>query len=333
MRRRPWEWNRTPLALPPTSCVRDGGRPCVIHLVRAANGIGSLREFAAAMRAHPPGVEHELVLAMKGFDSWAQAAPYVAQAADLEPTIEFFPDLGFDFGVLFGVAARLRRSRYCFINSHTRPVVADWLAKLDAALALPGAGMVGATGSWLSSHSWLAYSIGLPSLYRSVLPPIHEARRVLLEIDLEQLHVERRSPRDSLRTRLALLSQVPEELLAFAPFPTPHLRNTMLMVGHETLRSLRLFPVRTKFDTYVLESGTLNIVGQLARMGLDALVVDSAGAAYRPAEWYRSGTYWQGAQERLLAVDNRTLAYERGGAARRRVLSALSWGLHADPAP
>jgi hypothetical protein len=301
--RRPWEWNRTPLALPPTSCGQDDGPPCVIHLVRAANGIDSLREFAAAMRAHPPGVEHELVLALKGFGSWAQAAPYIAQVADLEPTIEFFPDMGLDLGVLFGVAARLRRGRYCFVNSHTRPVVAGWLAKLDAALALPGVGMVGATGSWLSSHSWLAFSLGLPSFYRSVLPPIHEARRLLLEIDLEQLHLERRSRRDSLRARLALLSQVPEELLAFAPFPTPHLRNTMLMVG------------------------------QLARIGQRALVVDSAGVAYEPAEWYRSGTYWQGGQERLLAIDNRTLAYERGGAVRRRVLSALSWGLHADPGP
>jgi hypothetical protein len=329
----PWEWHRTPLALPPAARAGNGGPPCVIHLVRAANGIDSLREFAAAMRAHPPGVEHELVLALKGFGSWAQAAPYIAEAADLDPRIEFFPDFGLDLGVLFGAAARLRRSRYCFINSHTRPAVAGWLAKLDAALAQPDVGMVGATGSWLSSHSWLTYSIGLPSFYRSVLPPIREARRLLLEIDLEQLHVERRSRRDSLRTRLALLSQLPEELFSFAPFPVPHLRNTMLMVGHDTLTSLRLFPVRTKFDTYVLESGSLNMVGQLARMGLKALVVDSAGAAYEPAEWYRSATYWQGGQQRLLAIDNRTLSYDRGDTARRRVLSALSWGLHADPAP
>lgn len=331
--RHPWDWNRTSLALPPTPCGQDGGPPCVIHLVRAANGIGSLRGFAAAMRAHPPGVEHELVLALKGFGSWAQAAPYIAETADLDPRIEFFPDIGLDLGVLFGAAARLRRSRYCFINSHTRPVVAGWLAKLDAALALPDVGMVGATGSWLSSHSWLAYSIGLPSFYRSVLPPIREARRLLLEIDLEQLRLERRSRRDSLRRRLALLSQLPEELLAFAPFPTPHLRNTMLMVGHDTLTSLRLFPVRSKFDTYVLESGSLNMVGQLARIGLRALVVDSAGAAYEPAEWYRSATYWQGRQERLLAIDNRTISYERGGSERRRLLASLAWGLHADRAP
>ncbi len=331
--RLPWDWSRRPLALPAASCERAGSPPCVIHLVRAANGIGSLREFAAAMRAHPPGVEHELVLAMKGFGSMAEAAPYIAEVADLDPRIEFFPDVGLDLGLLFAAVARLRRGRYCFVNSHTRPAVAGWLGKLDAALALPGVGMAGATGSWLSSHSWLTYSMGLPSFYRGVLPPIGETRRLLLEIDLEQLRIERRSKLDALRTRLQLLSQLPEELLAFAPFPTPHLRNTMLMVGHETLRSLRLFAVRSKFDTYVLESGSLNMVGQLARMGRHALVVDSAGAVYEPSEWYRSGTYWQGGQERLLAIDNRTLSYERGDAARRRVLSALAWGLHADPAP
>jgi hypothetical protein len=330
--RSPWDWGRSPMTLPEALYEYDG-RPCVIHLVRAANGIDSLREFAAALRAHPPGIEHELVLAMKGFASVAEAAPYIEEVADLAPTIEFFPDIGLDLGLLFAAMSRLRRGRYCFVNSHTRPVVAGWLAKLDAALALPDVGMVGATGCWQSPHSWLTYSMGLPSFYRSVLPPIRETRKLLLEIDLEQLGVERRSTLDALRTRLQLISQMPEELLAFEPFPVPHLRNTMLMFGHETLRRLRLFAVRSKFDTYALESGSANMVGQLARMGLRALVVDSAGAVYEPGEWYRSATYCQGRQERLLSIDNRTLSYERGGPERRRVLSALAWGLHAEPAP
>ena len=320
-----------PLALPEASSDDSSGPPCVVHIVRAVNGIESLREFAAALRAHPPGVEHELVLAMKGFASMAQAAPWIEEAADLYPEIEFFPDVGIDLGLFFAAAARLRRSRYCFVNSHTRPVVAGWLAKLDAALALPEVGMVGATGSWSSSHSWLMYSMGLPSFYRSVLPPIREARRLLLEIDLEQLRIEKRSQLDSLRTRLRLLSQLPEELLAFEPFPTPHFRNTTLMVSHEVLRAMRLFVVRNKLDTYVLESGSLNIARQVMGMGLRALVVDYSGAVYEPGEWYRSGTYWQGEQERLLSIDNRTLCYERGGIERRRLLASLAWGLHADP--
>jgi hypothetical protein len=321
------------MVLPESNEHRVDGPPCVVHLVRAVNGVDSLRDFVAAMRAHPAGIEHELVLAMKGFASASQAAPYVAVAAELEPEIAFFPDGGLDLGLYFAAAARLRRGRYCFVNSHTRPVVDGWLAKLDAAFAPPDVGMVGATGSWSSFHSWVMYSLGLPSFYRQVLPPIRRARELLAEIDFEQLGVQQRSTLDSMRTRLGLLAQLPEELLTFPPFPTPHLRNTTFMVSHEVLRCMRLFVVCNKMDTYVLESGSLNITRQVQAMGLHTLVVDSTGAVYEPAEWHRSGTLWQGRQERLLTVDNRTRAYERGDIMRRSMLAGLAWGLHADPGP
>jgi hypothetical protein len=331
---RPWDWDRRPLTLPATE-KREGvaGRPCLVHLVRAVNGLDALRGFVAAVRRHPAGIEHELVLAMKGFASVTEAEPYLAEVADLNPKPLFFADQGLDLGVYFAAAARLRRERYCFVNSHTRPAVDDWLAKLNGALDLPSAGMVGATGSWASFHSWVTYSMGLPSAYRDVLPPIAVARKQLLEIDFEQLGIEERSRIDSLRTRLRLLSQLPEELLAFEPFPTPHLRNTAFMVSHDVLARMRLFVVRNKMDTYVLESGSLNVTRQVERMGLRTLVVDSAGAVYEPGDWYRSGTLWQGDQERLLAVDNRTRSYECGGPMRRRVLSGLAWGERMDPTP
>ncbi|MCW3018793.1 MAG: hypothetical protein JWN10_1101 [Solirubrobacterales bacterium] len=332
-RRPPWDWGRTPMVLPESRERDSDDPPCIVHLVRAVNGLDSLRDFVTAMRAHPPGIEHELVLAMKGFGSASEAAPYIAIAAELGPAVEFFPDRGLDLGLYFAAAARLRRTRYCFVNSHTRPVVDGWLAKLDAAFALPDVGMVGATGSWASFHSWVMYSLGLPSFYRTVLPLIREARALLLEVDFEQLGVEQRSKLDTLRTRLGLLSQLPEELLAFPPFPAPHLRNTTFMVSHSVLRSMRLFIVRNKMDTYVLESGSLSITRQVQEMGLRTLVVDRAGDVYEPSEWYRSGTLWQGEQRRLLTVDNRTRAYERGTIERRRVLSHLAWGLHADPYP
>lgn len=329
--RAPWDWGRSPLVLPAGDASDRDGPPCVVHLVRALNGLGSLREFAAAMRAHPPGIEHELVLAMKGFASASEAAPYIAEVADLAPRIELFPDSGLDLGLFFAVATRLRRGRYCFLNSHTRPAVDGWLAKLDAALEHPGAGMVGATGSWSSVHSWMAYSIGLPSFYRRVLPPIGRARELLFEVDLEQLGLPRRSRFELQRLRLRLLSQMPEELIAFSPFPVPHLRGTAFMVSHSVLRDMRLFNVRNKLDTYVLESGALNMTRQVQEMGLRVLVVDREGLVYEPRDWYRSATFWQGDQARLLALDNRTRSYQRGDDARRRVLSGLAWGLRADP--
>ena len=93
-----------------------------------------------ALRAHPPGVACELVLAMKGFTSPAAGRPYLDEVADLAPETLFFADRGFDLGVYFAAAARLRRDRYCFVNSFSRPLVDGWLAKLDAALVRPGVG-------------------------------------------------------------------------------------------------------------------------------------------------------------------------------------------------
>jgi hypothetical protein len=332
--RPPWSWKRRPLILPgPPARMNPEEPPCLVHLVRKVNGVSSLREFAEAYRRHPPGIEHELVLAMKGFASSEDAKPYLREVADLEPGTLFFADRGLDLGVYFAAAARLRRDRYCFVNSHTRPRVDGWLAKLNAALDRPGVGMAGATGSWASLHSWVTYSMGLPSAYRSVLPPPRVARGKLLEIDFEQQRIERRSGIDSLRTRLRLLSQLPEELVDFEPFPTPHLRNTAFVVPHAVLSEMRLFVVRNKMDTYVLESGSLNVTRQVREMGLRTLVVDCEGSVYEPSEWYRSGTLWQGDQERLLSVDNRTRSYARGDIARRCLLASLAWGLHADARP
>src|SRR5580704_16067005 len=71
----PWAWQRTPLELPDTPPgVGGADPPCLVHLVRERNGLRWFRAFAEALRAHPPGVAYELVLAMKGFSSRAQAA-------------------------------------------------------------------------------------------------------------------------------------------------------------------------------------------------------------------------------------------------------------------
>ena len=292
-----------------------------------------MREFADALRAHPPGLEHELVLAMKGFSSLADARPHLQAIEDLEPRIEFFPDRRFDLGVYFAAAARLRRDRYCFVNSNGRPLVDGWLAKLDAALHMPGVGQVGVTGSWASQHSWLKYSMGLPSAYRGLMPPPPVARRLLLDIELERYGKERQSLFEAGRARLRTLARVPEELLGFKPFPTPHLRPNTFMISHAALSELSLFVIVTKMDTLALESGRDSITSQLERNGLTSLVVDRCGAVYGPGRWDRSRTLWQGQQEGLLVADNQTQYYASGDAVRRELLSIFAWGPSARPQP
>jgi hypothetical protein len=337
----PWTWQRTPLELPDTPPGVGGtDPPCLVHLVRERNGLSWFRAFADALRAHPPGVECELVLAMKGFSSRAQAAPYLEEVADLAPKPIFFPDRGFDLDMDFEVAARLRRDRYCFINSHGRPLVDGWLAKLDAALAQPGVGQVGATGSWASVHSWVMNTAGLPNAYRGLFPARQVLREQTMEIQREAASLgigsdlnSARSTVSTTRLRLRSVPRVPRELFEFEPFPARHLRTNTFLISHAALRELRLFSVRNKMDIYVLESGRQSITAQLERIGLRSLVVDRAGAVYGPEQWYRSHTLWQGEQEGLLVADNQTLCYTVGPFARRNLLSTLAWGVSADPCP
>ena len=329
---RPWAWPHTPLQLPHAQAELAGG-PCVVHLVRKANGLGALRGFADALRSHPPGIEHELVLAMKGFHSAEEAKPYLREVADLEPRTLFFSDRGFDLGVYFATAARLRRERYCFLNSNARPLVDGWLAMLNKALNRPGVGQVGATGAGASGHSWFTYSMGLPSAYRGLLPPLPTARELLLEVELEKQGKRRRSFAEMLHGRLKALLQMPEELFDFGAFPTVHLRPNSFMITHAILRELRLFVVLNKMDTYTIESGRESLTRQLEKLGRATLVVDRDGAVHPPERWGLSRTFWQSNQEHLLIADNQTLYYAHGDDARRRLLSRFAWGEHADPAP
>ena len=325
-------WRRTPLQLPHAQAGLAGG-PCVVHLVRKANGLGALRGFADALRSHPPGIEHELVLAMKGFHSAEEAKPYLREVADLEPRTLFFSDRGFDLGVYFATAARLRRERYCFLNSNARPLVDGWLAMLNKALNRPGVGQVGATGSWASQHSWLTYSMGLPSAYRGLLPPLPTARELLLEVELEKQGKQGRSLAEAAAAKLELLRQVPGALLRYEPFPARNLRTNAFMTTHAALRELPLFVVKDKLDAYALEGSRESLTSCLRKIGLASLVVDHMGNVYTPERWDRSRTLWQGDQEGLLVADNQTLNYTQGDFARRRLLSTLAWGPRAAPAP
>ncbi len=302
-------------------------RPCLIYLVRAANGPEPLHAFAEAVRRHPPGVDCELVLAMKGFGSMREASAATGELAFLDPQLVLLEDTGLDLGAYFAAAAALHRSRYCFLNSFSAPLVDGWLAKLDAALALPQAGLVGATGSWASSWSWIAYSLGLPSAYSGRLPSAREVRKRLLGLIPEQAARGRRTAREALAARASTVRLLVEQ----ERFPAHHLRTNAFMISARTLQRLRLGSIGGKLDTLKLESGRHSITRQVQALGLRTLVVDGSGEAFDHDRWDRAGTFCQGAQEGLLVADNRTRLYERADPALRDVLAKLSWGAGARP--
>jgi hypothetical protein len=323
--------SRRALELPLAPPSNNASRTCVVHLVHADNGIEPFIAFIDSWRRCPPGTDCDLVLALKAFAGEEEAEPYLIHAGDLTPEVLFFADEGLDLGVYLAAAARLRRERYCFLNSYSELLVEGWLAKLEAALRQPLAGMAGATGSWASSRSWTTYLLGLRSAYRGPMPGRRSAREAFLAIDRERTGQSARSRWESLRAKRRVLSETVAHMLAFEPFPAYHLRTNAFVISHETLTRLRLHAIRRKMDAYLLENGRASITRQVQDLGLRTLVVDNAGTFYDHHEWDRSYTLWQGDQRGLLVADNQTRSYERGDDYRRRVLSAFAWGPRADP--
>jgi hypothetical protein len=312
--------------------------------VRAANRAETFRRFAGALRRCAPGVQYELVLALKGFSEEREAAPYLAEVRDLNPEVLFFPDTGFDLGVYFAAASRLGRSRYCFLNSFAEPLAEGWLAHLETALALSDVGMASATGSWNSPRSWALYSLGLPSPYRGLMPSRGSAREQFAQLDAEREPSVAGASAGAVagpsrvagallrlpRAAVAAVRAMPMQLREFESFPAHHLRTNAFAMAHSTLAELKLHRVIEKSDAYVLESGRDSLTRQVQRRGLRAVVVDRAGGIYDQDEWHRSLTFWQRSQEGLMVADNQTRSYQRGGPERRQMLSTMAWGPSAD---
>ncbi len=298
----------------------------VVHLVRASNGIGPFETFIRSFRDHPAGTDYELVLAMKGFVDEDAAAPYREQVADLNPELQFVSDDGLDLTVYFDLARRLGRARYCFLNSFSRVLAPDWLAHMAAALDRPDVGVVGASGSWGSNRSYMLYRLWLPSPYRSVFPDRRNAWDQLRAIESDRTGV---APPGLLQRRLRLplaLREAARQLRGFPSFPSAHVRTNAFMLDATTFGRLRFSEVERKPEAYRVESGLSSLTRQVQAMGLGAQLVDRAGRSYDAADWARSATFWQGAQEGLLVADNQTDLYQLGSGERRSVLSRYAWG-------
>lgn len=118
----------------------------------------------------------------------------------------------------------------------------------------------------------------------------------------------------------------------FAPFPNPHVRTNAFMAAREVLSRVTLRTLLFKFFALAVESGKDGLTAQVARQGLDAVVVDRNGVSYRKDEWHASNTFRQSMQENLLVADNQTDAYASADAVARAELSRLAWGERARPA-
>lgn len=305
---------------------------CVVHLVRAHNGIEPFKRFIESYRENPGGIEHDLLIVFKGFAQPQDAAEYremltLFHYAELE-----ISDEGFDITAYFAVVMRYSEQyRYfCFLNSYSVILDRDWLRKLYRNISRPGVGLVGATGSWNSHHS-NAYA------WLRLIVTIFRARIIrCLSLNKSRANTETGSHPHGAHKKRALWKIATlivrdawvnfQLLINFDTFPNYHIRTNAFMISCELMQTLKCPVMKTKMDAYRFESGKKGFTRQILNRGKRVIVVGKDGIGYEKENWIESKTFWQSEQENLLVADNQTRDYQEGSQERRSYLSSITWG-------
>ena len=122
----------------------------VVHLLRRCNPPETFVRFVESYRRTAESFPHDLIVIFKGFDIGEEAWALEALAGVRFQRVDW-PDVEFDLGPYLHFGRSLPYRYFCFLNSWSYILAENWLTKLsDALRELPQAGVVGATGSWLS---------------------------------------------------------------------------------------------------------------------------------------------------------------------------------------
>jgi hypothetical protein len=303
--------------------VSAPARTAIVHLVRHANGPTPFEAFMASYARVDAGVEHDLVLLLKGFPDRAAAVPYMERAGGGVGHVTV-PDAGFDLGAYVVAARTLPHARLCFLNSFSEIVAPGWLGRLDRALDEPGVGAAGATGSWASFLSYSRWQVGLRDPYGRAFAERGAVRRTMHDISAAHY------PGDARHWAMSLTHFV-RDVASMPAFPAAHLRTNAFLIRRDEFCGLRWGSLASKRAVYRMESGRRGLTRQLHARGRRTVVVDRHGAVRDWPQWPEAAVFWQERQQDLLVADNQTRVYADGAPEWRRVLSGYAWGDRARP--
>jgi len=257
-------------------------------------GVAAVEAFLKHYSEYPPGCDHALYFAVKGWERGPAWETLIQLAEDFGAILVELPDDGFDWGAYFRIAAILQQPWVCFLNTHSRPVSPDWLRKLYLAAQAPGVGMVGATGSW-ESPAQFSFSIARN------LGVMQGTRRFI----------------SSVLNRYK-----------FPGFPNAHLRSNGFLIRRELFLEFsdEVNIPTDKKAAFFLESGRKGLSAFVRKKGLELIVVGSNGGCYSKESWADSATFRSGAQTNLLIEDNQTRTYINSVDQKKRGLAKLAWG-------
>jgi len=284
---------------------------CVVHLVRAQNGLEPFIRFLESYRQNCGGFNHDLLILFKGFDNQRAKSKHIKLLASFDHKTLDVIDKGFDIMAYFSAVNHYSEQyRYfCFLNSFSVILDHDWLNKFYNIISRPNVGLVGATGSWQSLR-------GNKPLW--VLP---------IQIAfLQYRHYQGHSFLKRIKRTLNEVWRQSYFLIAFDRFPNFHIRTNAFMISGELLQQVKCPKINNKLDTYRFESGSKGLTKQILKIGKKVILVGKNGEGYEKEDWHISNIFWQANQKNLLVADNQTRDYQNGTTQRRAHLQRTAWG-------
>lgn len=278
------------------------GHIAVVHLARQVNGIEPFKSFIRSYRQHSAGIDHDLIVAYKGFRRESDADLWQLELGTLPHHAVFVDDQGFDVNAYWKVAERLPHQNFCFLNSFSIILDVMWLSKLYKYGMRPEIGLVGTTSSYESPVNGFLCTRNNQTLSvrQRILYPFRWA--------IHALNLWRYYPM----------------------FPNPHIRSNGIFLRRDVLSRVRVASCTTKRDAVRFECGRRSLTRQVQDMKLETIVVGRDGRGYRPEDWPRSFTFRQRKQQNLILADNRTQQYYNSSIPERKLLSLLAWGRDSD---
>lgn len=294
---------------------------CVVHLVRAQNGISPLKNFLESYKLNPGGIAHDLVILFKGFESEGMLQEYRLVLKPFKYKELHVSDEGFDITAYFAVPHSFDYKYYCFLNSFSVILDVDWLLKMYQYISKGIVGLVGATGSYQSlytssdSSKWkLEIEMSIP---KSKYPWLRKYWIGRLDWTLRYVIIDMIN-----RFRFGPY---------FDTFPNYHIRSNAFMIRSDTIKKIACRKIRNKMDAYKCESGKRSITRQIMELGKTVLVIGKDGRAYEKDDWWKSNTFWRGGQENLLISDNQTRSYADSELSKKINFSYNAWGANSSP--
>jgi hypothetical protein len=100
---------------------------CVVHLIRAQNGIEPFKRFIESYTEYHGGIDHDLVIIFKGFTNREHIAEYRELLKSFSYKPLFVRDFGFDVRAYFSAVNTFDYKYFCFLNSYSYLLDQEWL--------------------------------------------------------------------------------------------------------------------------------------------------------------------------------------------------------------